>query len=210
MPNASQWILLARILRPQGRRGEVLADLFTERTGRFNDPVWLAPQGFIERLGASDGSGSAEVEPRPVSRFWLPLGRNAGRIVLHFSGIDTIESAEALAGREVVIPAAERSELEPGTVYISDLIGVTVFDRETAVGVIEDVIFPMTPDGGRRLEDAAPLLTIASPAGDEVLVPFASSYIRNMDMENRRLLMELPPGLLDLNRRPAGSTEDPV
>ena len=50
MDSSSQWIVLAQVLRPQGRRGEVLADLFTDFPERFEQhrSVWLAPQGFAD------------------------------------------------------------------------------------------------------------------------------------------------------------------
>lgn len=198
MASASPWILLARLLRPQGRKGEILADLFTSNPSLFKDKpqVWLAPAGFT--VAASPSA----IEPRPIEvrDFWLPVGRNAGRVVLHLAGIDTITQAEALAGSEIVIPAADRPQLESGTVYTADLIGATVFDREQPIGTIADVQFPTSPDGSRRLDDAAPLLAVHTPAGDELLIPFANQYIREMDLRHARLRMELPEGLLDLNR----------
>ncbi len=108
MQSASQWIVLARILRPQGRKGEVLADLFTDFPGRFvrQPRVWLAPQGFAD----SPSAASASSEPSPplqlaeVASHWLPVGKNAGRIVLRFVTIDSIELAETLAGKEVLVP----------------------------------------------------------------------------------------------------------
>lgn len=192
------WITLARIVRPQGRKGEVLADLLTSNPAQFTERphVWLAPAGFTA------GSEDAAPEPTPaeVRASWLPVGRNAGRIVLHLAGVESITQAEALAGREVVIPASERAALEPGTVYISDLVGAVVFDHDEQIGTVEDVQFPMSPDGSRRLDEAAPLLVVRSPAAGELLIPFVNAYIREMDLSGGLLRMMLPPGLLDLNQ----------
>ncbi|HEV2618920.1 MAG TPA: hypothetical protein VGU23_03165, partial [Acidobacteriaceae bacterium] len=119
MDVASQWIVLAQILRPQGRRGEVLADLFTDFPERFTQhpQVWLAPAGFAECAEPPTPAADAEVpatpQPAEVAAHWLPVGKNAGRIVLHFAGVDTIEQAEQLAGREVLVPHTERLPLEP-------------------------------------------------------------------------------------------------
>jgi 16S rRNA processing protein RimM len=205
MDSASQWIVLAQILRPQGRRGEVLADLFTDFPERFDQHprVWLAPPGFADQ-GANPATpqetvGSA-AQPAEVVAHWLPVGRNAGRIVLHFAGIDTIEQAEKLAGKEVIVPLAERLPLDPGAAYISDLVGSTVYDRELPLGVIESVEFPTSADGTRRLEEAAPLLAIVSPEGDEILIPFASAFIVNLDLAHKSIFMELPEGLAGINR----------
>ena len=211
MQSASQWIVLARILRPQGRKGEVLADLFTDFPGRFvrQPRVWLAPQGFAD----SPSAASTSTEPSPplqlaeVASHWLPLGKNAGRIVLRFAGFDSIELAETLAGKEVLVPLAERMTLDSDATYISDLIGCTVYDREQPLGTVSNVDFPATPDGARRLEDAAPLLAITSPNGDEILVPFVRAFLVAIDPAAKSIRMALPEGLAELNLQPSRDAE---
>jgi 16S rRNA processing protein RimM len=190
-----KWIVLAHLLRPQGRRGEMLAELFTDFPERFEETarVYLASPGF---QGESTEAREAE-----VVAFWLPVGKNEGRIVLQFAGTDTISDAESLAGLEVIVPHEERQPLDEDSVYISELIGCTVYDGPTAVGVVDDVQFAMTADGGRRLEDAAPLLAVTSLDGDEVLIPFAKAFLVGVDTETKRIEMTLPEGLIDVNRK---------
>jgi len=206
MESASQWIVLARILRPQGRRGELLADLFTDFPQRFRRQprVWLAPQGFADSPAAASPSTetSPSIRPAEVASHWLPVGRNAGRIVLRFAGIDSIEQAAPLAGFEVLVPLAERLPLDPGAAYISDLIGCTVFDRGQPLGAVSAVHFPTTPDGARRLDAAAPLLVLISPSGDELLVPFVRAYLLSLDPAVKSIHMDLPKGLAELNLQP--------
>ena len=208
MESASQWIVLARILRPQGRKGEVLADLFTDFPERFRQQprVWLAPQGF-----ADSTVRSVPLQPKhppsiaaaaEVASHWLPVGRNAGRIVLRFAGIDSIEQAAQLAGKEVLVPLAERMPLEADAAYISDLIGCTVYDRDQPLGTVASVHFPTTPDGARRLDAAAPLLVLTSPSGDELLVPFARAFLIDLDPAAKSIRMALPEGLAELNLQP--------
>jgi 16S rRNA processing protein RimM len=198
MEGASEWIVLAHILRPQGRRGEVLADLFTDFPERFaaHPLVWLAPAGFADAPAASFAPAANQCE---VAAHWLPVGRNAGRIVLHFAGVDTIEQAERLAGKDVLVPINERLPLDPGAAYISDLIGSTVYDKEIALGVVTDVEFATSPDGSRRLEEAAPLLSVTSPEGDEILIPFANAFLLELDLDNKAIRMNLPEGLAQIN-----------
>jgi 16S rRNA processing protein RimM len=203
MDSATQWIVLAQILRPQGRRGEVLADLFTDFPERFAErpEVWLAPAGFADRAEAGTVADDPKAIPRAASiaAHWLPVGKNAGRVVLHFAGVETIEQAEGLAGMEVVVPSTERLALEPGAAYISDLVGCTVYDHGRPLGTVDSVEFPTSPDGTRRLEDAAPLLAVTSPDGDEILVPYASVFLRELDLGARSIRMELPEGLVEIN-----------
>lgn len=194
-----QWVVLAQLLRPQGRKGEILAELFTDFPERFDSRkrVFLAASGFA---GAESDARSAE-----IAAWWLPTGKNQGRIVLHFAGIDSINAAEPLCGLEVVIPEDERVELDEDTSYVSDLIGCTVFDlvdpsQPASVGTVTDVQFAMSPDGNRRLEEAAPLLSVETPEGDEVLIPFAKAFLIFLDPARKRIEMSLPPGLLEVNR----------
>jgi 16S rRNA processing protein RimM len=198
MQTTPPWIVLAQILRPQGRKGELLADLFTDFPERFEEhpDVWLAPPDFAGPASAARAT--------KVASFWMPVGRNAGRIVLHLAGVHRIEDAEVLAGQQVVVPFEERVRLDEyadaDSAYISDLIGCTVYDGDTTIGTIEGVQFPTTPDGARRLEEAAPLLSVASTEGDEVLVPFAKAFLVAIDLPAKAIRMVLPEGLLEVNR----------
>lgn len=196
--NTSAWIVLARLLRPQGRKGELLAELLTDFPERFEGQtrVFLAAPGFDGR--------QAEARSAEVVEFWLPVGKNQGRIVLQFAGVDTISAAETIAGLDVLVPHEERLPLEDESVYISELIGCTLYNGPRLVGVVDDVQFAMTADGGRRLDDAAPLLAVTSPDGDEILVPFAKAFLVKVDTEAKRIEMALPEGLIEINRPARG------
>jgi 16S rRNA processing protein RimM len=197
---ASSWIVLAHLLRPQGRKGELLAELLTDFPERFEGDrrVFLAPPNFVGE--------EAEARAAQVVSFWLPVGKNEGRIVLQFAGIDTISAAEGIAELDVIVPYAERLPLDDESEYITDLIGCTVYDGPVAVGVIDDVQFPSTPDGARRLAEAAPLLAVLSPDGDEILIPFAKAFLIGVHVKEKRVDMILPEGLVEVNRAREGSS----
>jgi 16S rRNA processing protein RimM len=200
--SATTWIVLAHLLRPQGRKGEVLAELFTDFPERFEDQrrVFLAAPGFAGE--------EAEARSAEVVAFWLPVGRNEGRIVLQFAGIDSISDAESIAGQDVLVPREERLPLDDESVYISELVGCTVYNGSKPVGVVEDVQFAMSADGGRRLDDAAPLLAVTSLEGDEVLIPFAKAFLLAVDTKAQRIEMNLPAGLIEVNRVAGGAGSD--
>ncbi len=136
---------------------------------------------------AAEGSGA----PREVEllNHWL----HKGGIVLHFAGIDSITSAESLKGLTVAIPRSARAALSEDEVYIGDLIGCALIDVAPAapllVGEIEEV---------DRSAGPVALLVVNGPSG-EVLVPFAKSYLRKIDIAARRVEMALPEGLVELN-----------
>jgi 16S rRNA processing protein RimM len=192
-PTPPTWTVLAHLLRPQGRKGEVLAELLTDFPARFaeRDQLYLAPAGF--------SGTSSDARPIQVIGHWLPVGRNQGRVVLHLAGIDSIEQAEALAHLEIIVPDEARVQLAEDEEYIDDLIDCQVFDGATLVGTVTAVDFPTTPDGARRLAEAAPLLTVTTPNDDEVLIPYVQSFLISLSTADKRIEMQLPAGLLDLN-----------
>jgi 16S rRNA processing protein RimM len=181
---AGQWTWLARIRRPQGRKGEVFADILTDFPEKFAERrrLWLLPEGRPAGRSAA---------PREVAlvNHWL----HKGGVVLHFSGVDSINDAQTLAGLVVAIPQAERAALGEGEAYIGDLIGSALVDvaggEPVLVGEIEDV---------DRTAGPVALLVVRGEAG-EILVPFAKSYLRKVDLEAKRVEMALPEGLTDLN-----------
>ena len=177
--------MLAHLVRPQGRYGEILADILTDFPERFADRKRL----FLVPSESSPCSAPQQRPPREVSleHHWL----HKGRIVLKFSGVDSISDAEALRGLDVAIPASERVPLTDGAVYISDLIGCKVIDLAnvpaTSIGSVVDV------------DRAASLLVVQSDNRAELLIPFAKSYLAKIDLEAKRIEMRLPAGLLDIN-----------
>ena len=190
----TSWIVLAHLVRPQGRKGELLADLLTDFPERFETrkEVYLAPPGF-------EGNRS-EVASTEIVSHWLPHGRNQGRIVFHFSHVKSIEQAERLAGLDVLVSEEARLELTDGSVYVNELIGCDLYDGEVAIGRICDVQYVTTSDGKRRLTDTATLLVVDLAPG-EALIPFAKEYLTRLEIAEKRIVMNLPQGLLDVNDR---------
>jgi 16S rRNA processing protein RimM len=191
--HAQNWAWLARIRRPQGRKGEVFAEIFTDFPEKFAERrrVWLIADP--EAIAPKAATPTANPAPRLVElrSHWL----HKGGIVLHFAESDSISSAETLAGLIVAIPLEQRAQLEDDEVYIGDLIGCMLIDvgqaRPAVVGQIENV---------DRSAGPVALLIVRPPGSDEeILVPFAKNYLRSIDLAGRRVEMALPEGLTDLN-----------
>ena len=164
-------------MRPQGRRGEVLADLLTDFPEKFADrkQLWLGP------------AGNAQPREYQLESHWL----HKGRVVLKLGGIDSISDAEALTGMLVQIPSQNRVRLEAGAAYVSDLIGSSILDisQQRKIGTIEDV---------KQETGAAPLLVVRE-SGQEFDIPFAEEFIVRFDLSTKTLEMKLPQGLLEIN-----------
>jgi 16S rRNA processing protein RimM len=183
--SADSWVWLARIRRPQGRKGEVFADLLTDFPERFSTRkhLWLLSEAAAPKRPAT---AAREIE---LAAHWL----HKGGVVLHFAGVDSITAAETLAGQIVAIPQAERAPLGEDEFYIGDLIGCALFDvtpaQPASIGVIEDVD-----------RNAGPVaLLVVGGARGEILVPFAKSFLRKLDLEAKKVEMALPEGLVELN-----------
>lgn len=174
---------MARVIKPQGRHGEVAVELLTDFPEKFAERrrlTALLPDGTRRDVDLVD--------------FW----EHKGRLVMKFAGVESIDDAEKLARAELQIASSDRAELEAGAAYIGDLVGcrviVTQGDRSAAdIGAIEGVMFG---------SGSAPLLIVAQKLGDknrELMIPFAEQYIRRLDVQNKLIELALPEGMLELD-----------
>jgi 16S rRNA processing protein RimM len=170
-----EFVALAKVTKTQGRKGEVAAALLTDFPERF------ATRRQLLALHRDGRRSQLELEDH-----WF----HKGGVVLKFAGVDSISQAETLVGCEIQIPWAERAELPEGSVYISDLIGCMVSDGGRAIGRLRDVQFGA---------GEAPLLLIKGEDDREFLVPFASEFLENVDLERKQVSMKLPEGLLEID-----------
>jgi 16S rRNA processing protein RimM len=197
-PETPRWVIVARILRARGNKGEVAALLFTD----FPERLEAESEVFL-----SAGSGA----PRRAALQSLWVDRNPpGQCVLRFADVSSIDAAEKLRGLDVQIPLERRAILPPGSYFVTDLIGCLAFElsRDRAalasspcslaeapalLGRVRDVYFPGEGQPG------TPLLAVDSSAG-ELLIPLAEDFCRKIDLPARRIELLLPEGLRDLNR----------
>jgi 16S rRNA processing protein RimM len=183
MTEEAEFVTIARVAKTQGRHGEVAATLLTDFPELFETRRKLFALG---ESGSGNQRGGAQPNRRKLEldEHWF----HKGMVVLKFAGVDSISDAETLVGSEIQIPRSERAALGNDEFYVSDLIGCTVTDSGREIGRIKDVQF-----GGGE----APLLVIQGEK--EYLVPFAAAYIEKIALEQKRLEMKLPEGLLELD-----------
>ncbi len=172
----AEFITLARVVKTQGRRGEVASETFSNVPGRFAAGMKLLAL-------PKEGSSRRELE---VEDLWP----HKGMLVLKFAGVDSISDAEILIGCELQVPRSQRSQLETGWNYVSDLVGCSVLDHGADVGFVEDVQFGA---------GEAPLLIVRDAAKRLVEIPFAEAYLDSVDVQNKQVRMNLPEGLLAVN-----------
>jgi 16S rRNA processing protein RimM len=176
-----EFITLARVVKTQGRHGEVAAELHSD-----------VPERFAVGMKLLALPKSQDLKPEPARRELAveALWPHKGLVVLKFRGVDSMNDAELLIGSELQVPSTERADLEAGWNYVSDLIGCTVLEHARAIGRIEDVQFGA---------GEAPLLVVGGATGKKFDVPFAQAYLESVDLGHRQVFMNLPEGLLDVN-----------
>jgi 16S rRNA processing protein RimM len=162
------------VVKPQGRIGEVAADLYTDFPERFEQRT---------RVYLLDPAGSRR--EAQIEQHWF----HKGRVILKLAGVDSISDAERLAGCEIQLPQDERAPLESDAVYVSDLVGCRVSDGGRELGEVADVVFGA---------GEAPLLIVKDGA-KEYMIPFAQAYLKQMDTAAKRIEMDLPEGMLELD-----------
>ncbi len=164
------------MVKTQGRRGEVASEIYSNVPERFAAGMKLLA------LPREPNQPRRELE---VKELWP----HKGLLVLKFAGVDSISEAETLVGCELQVPRSQRSELQAGWNYVSDLVGCAVLDHGREIGPIEDVQFGA---------GEAPLL-IVREAARLVEIPFAEAYLDSVDVERKQVRMNLPEGLLEVN-----------
>jgi 16S rRNA processing protein RimM len=176
-----EWVVIARLLRTRGRRGELSAISLSSHPERFEqlrEVVLFGAEGFPD-------------EPRSftVEEIW----DHGARLIFKFEGVETISDAETLRGAEVRVPASERFALPPGEYYHSDLVGCEVVDIafQKRIGRVEEFL----EQGGNGL------LRVIDEREQEVLIPFRKEICVRIDVDSKTISVDLPEGLLELNVR---------
>jgi 16S rRNA processing protein RimM len=196
-----RWIIVARILRARGNKGEVAAEVLTD----FPERLTKLTEVFVGHF-----DGKAEPRRIAIKSCWLSQNHR-GQAVFHFEGVNSINEAEKFRGLEVLLPFEQRVTLPAGQYFVSDLIGCSVFEQPTAppvvasspcslaeapalLGTVLGVQFPGDEITG------TPILEVQTSEGD-VLIPLAVDICTRIDTTARRIDVILPEGLRDLNRQ---------
>jgi 16S rRNA processing protein RimM len=164
------WVTVAVLGKSRGNRGEVTAWPLSSRPERF------------ESLGEVWLFGSGE--RFEVESTWF----HGDSLIFKFRGVDDISAAEELNGAEVRIPAAERVPLDAGEFFVDDLVGCEVVDRASGARLGKVSAFDESGGAGNLVVDG------------DLMIPFARSICVEIDPAARRIAVELPAGLKDLNR----------
>jgi 16S rRNA processing protein RimM len=172
-PRGEEWMVVARVVRPRGRAGEVLMEIETDfpEERLAAGPAWLrSPRGHTSR--------------HEVESVWF----HKGRAVVKLEGTGSIGEAEGLRGFEWVVPEDEAMDLPEGTYYRHRLEGL---EARSPAGERLGRVLRVEKNPGTDL-------LVLESGGREVLVPMAQDFVREVREEDGTVVLDLPPELLDL------------
>jgi 16S rRNA processing protein RimM len=166
-------VVVGRIGRPHGVRGEVTVEV------RTDDPDLRFVPGAVLRTDPPE-RGSITI----AGVHW-----HSGTLLLRLEGVDSREAAEAVRNTELVVPVAELPEIEdPDSYYDHQLVGLTARLSDDAVlGEVTAI-----------LHEAQDLLVVRRVEGGEVLIPFVAAIVPTVDLDGGFVVVDPPEGLLDL------------
>lgn len=194
-----EWIVVGRVVRAHGLRGEVRVQSESDNPDRFapGEVMFCRPERSAGAArprdaagGAPDsGAGGAAAGGRPPTP--EPAGGRrelrieevrftTGALLVAFAGVEDRTAAEKLRGCVLEVPASSLPELEEDEYYPFELRGLRVFDEEgVEVGTVLELLD--TP--------AQPVLSLRRAAGGEVLVPFTHEAVPTVDVPGGRLVV---------------------
>jgi 16S rRNA processing protein RimM len=165
-------VVIGRVLRPHGLKGEVVVEVLTD-----------FPERFSEGLRVRLSGGAREAREVPI----LAARPHQGRVLLTFDGISDVSTAETLRNAELSVSAEDVAPRPNGYVYHWEIEGASVVD---AAGKPLGRVAELADAGGR------PLLVVETARGPRD-VPFARPIVVSVDVAGKRVVLDPPPGLLD-------------
>ena len=189
--DAGAWLEIARLGRVRGLRGEIFA------TGS-QPPEWYTALAAV-RIRLAGGSWFGAQPDGTAAEARIAEARlYSGRLALRFAGIETAEAAGPLVNGTVVLSRAARPPAPAGEIWLSDLVGCRVEEVRSGreVGRVT---------GWQDFAGPAVILEVTSGQGGQpVLVPYVRAICVEVDLAGRRIRIDPPEGLLELNAAPAG------
>ena len=166
--------LLGKITKPYSFKGEVVLWMDVDDSEPYEgvDTLWLPQQGILVPYAVES------------------LRRNKDRFVVLLADVSTETAAKQLSGKDVWLPLAEMAPMEEGKFYFHEVQGWTAIDRSTgeAVATIVHVVD----------QSAYPMLEVEFDNGNQGFIPLPDHVKVDVKREERKLVLDLPEGLLDV------------
>lgn len=179
-PSEIETVQVGLIRKAHGIRGEVTVESLSDVPGRL---------AVGSRLLVAPPAGRSQVPATVPRRLEIVRSRpHKGVFLVTFDQVDDRDAAEALGGCFLEVPVDEVPPAEEGTWYWFQLLGCLCVDRTAGeLGTVVD----LAEDGGGLL------LVIEDDHGSSLPVPFVQAFLVAVDVEEKRIDLDLPPGLIE-------------
>ncbi len=171
--------MLGKVIGAHGTRGELRVAIFGD--GPAN--LLRAPELFLQ-----PGPEPTETGVKTGVKVRSAVSGRPGEVRLTLQGVDSREAAQALAGALVSVPPRHLEPLPDGEFYWYQLVGCAVEAHDgRALGTVRALLETGAHD----------VLVVEDGEGHEILLPTAGDLLREVDVARRRIVLEVPEGLLD-------------
>ncbi|MBR1742956.1 MAG: ribosome maturation factor RimM [Lachnospiraceae bacterium] len=168
---AEDFFRVGAIANTHGVRGEVKVFPTTDDPKRFD---------FLKQVFLDTGREKTELEVEKV-RYFKNL------VIVKFKGIDNINDIEKYKGCDLYVTRENAVPLEEGEYYLADIMDAEIFTEDgEKFGVLKDV-----------LETGANLVYVVEHEGEEVLLPVIPQCVKSVDVEEKKIVVHILPGLLE-------------
>ena len=167
----TKYLEIGQIVNTFGIKGMVKVKPFTDNIERFNN---------LEKIYIKNKSGQTEYKIQEIKY-------HKNMVLIKFEGIENPEQADLLRNSYLIVDRETEEPLEPGRYYIVDMIGLDVFtDDNEYLGKLEDIYNTGSND----------IYVVKNESGKQVLLPAIEDVIKNIDMDNKKVIVHLIPGLV--------------
>ena len=176
MKEKDKWMSIGEFVAPQGLKGDIRIKSSSDFPERFTQPGkrWIRKKNEF---------------PTEIKLIKGTLIPGKSIYVLSLEGVKDRSSAEEIIGWNLVIPINSRPKLAKDEYHYFDLVGLEarIGPQKTLIGYVTDL-----RKGGNDL------LEIQLVEGKKVLVPFVKEIVPEIEIQEKWLLVNPPPGLLEL------------
>ena len=167
----TKYLEIGQIVNTFGIKGMVKVKPFTDNIERFSN---------LEKIYIKNKSGQTEYKIQEIKY-------HKNMVLIKFEGIENPEQADLLRNSYLIVDRETEEPLEPGRYYIVDMIGLDVFtDDNEYLGKLEDIYNTGSND----------IYVVKNELGKQVLLPAIEDVIKNIDMDSKKVIVHLIPGLV--------------
>ncbi len=167
----TKYLEIGQIVNTFGIKGMVKVKPFTDNIERFSN---------LEKIYIKNKSGQTEYKIQEVKY-------HKNMVLIKFEGIENPEQADLLRNSYLIVDRETEEPLKAGRYYIVDMIGLDVFtDDNEYLGKLEDIYNTGSND----------IYVVKNELGKQVLLPAIEDVIKNIDMDNKKVIVHLIPGLV--------------